>query len=77
MKAKHFRSVTIAVAGALASASLEPIGVKQLWHEFLAGMPGVRYTDVLCLVHLLRWVQLHGLTAGDAVPAPVREALVG
>ena len=47
--------------GTLQASGLEPVAVEKLWQDFLAGRPGTRYTDVLCLAHLLHWVKQHGL----------------
>jgi asparagine synthase (glutamine-hydrolysing) len=48
----------------LEAAGLDPAAVGQLWGEYQASVPGVRYTDILCLVHLLCWVRRHGLALG-------------
>jgi asparagine synthase (glutamine-hydrolysing) len=50
---------------ALAAAGFEAPAVEKLWNDFLAGRPGTRYTDVLCLAHLLHWVKRHGLAVAD------------
>jgi asparagine synthase (glutamine-hydrolysing) len=47
----------------LETTRLTPRGVEGIWNAFLAGDPGVRYTDVLSLVHLLHWVRRHQLKA--------------
>jgi len=60
----------------LTAAALEPRAVRRLWQEFLAGRQGVRYTDILCLVHLLRWVSSHGLSAHAATPEVHQHAWV-
>src|SRR5262249_29407891 len=44
---------------ALEAARLESSGVQTLWAAFLGSRPGVRYTDILCLAHLLHWVARH------------------
>jgi asparagine synthase (glutamine-hydrolysing) len=54
---------TLTTRSALEAAGLDPLGVQKLWADFLASQPGTRSTDVLCLVHLLHWVQQHRLTA--------------
>jgi asparagine synthase (glutamine-hydrolysing) len=43
------------------AAGLAPHAVERLWNDFLASQPGVRYTDILALVHLLHWVRQHRL----------------
>jgi asparagine synthase (glutamine-hydrolysing) len=52
----------------LNAVGLSPCGVRRLWSDFLGSGPGVRYTDVLALVHLLYWVRQHRL---EAYPMPV------
>jgi asparagine synthase (glutamine-hydrolysing) len=47
----------------LEAVGLDHIAVQRLWQDFLAARPGVRYTDILCLLHLLRWVRRHRLEA--------------
>jgi asparagine synthase (glutamine-hydrolysing) len=44
---------------AVGAAGLDPAGVQELWQAFLANRPGVRYTDVFCLSHLIHWVRQH------------------
>lgn len=46
----------------VAAAGLNLDGVQLLWQDFLEGHPGVRYTDILSLVHLLCWVTQHRLS---------------
>jgi asparagine synthase (glutamine-hydrolysing) len=46
------------------AAGLDPAGVWRLWQAFLAHEPGVRYTDVFCLCHLIEWVRRHRLALG-------------
>jgi asparagine synthase (glutamine-hydrolysing) len=48
------------------AAGLDAAAVWQLWADFLAARPGVRYSDVLCLLHLLHWVRQHRLAVADA-----------
>jgi len=52
---------TLTNRGALGSAGLNPAGVRNLWDGFLAGQPGIRYTDILALLHLLTWTERHRL----------------
>jgi asparagine synthase (glutamine-hydrolysing) len=52
---------TLAERDVLEAAGLDPAGARALWEGYLAGRPGLRYTDVLCLVNLLAWVKRHGL----------------
>jgi asparagine synthase (glutamine-hydrolysing) len=59
------------------SAGLNPDSVQGLWAAFLRGEPGIRYTDVLCLFHLLRWVSRHGLRLSHEVGCRVKEAVEG
>ncbi|MBS0209199.1 MAG: asparagine synthase (glutamine-hydrolyzing) [Planctomycetes bacterium] len=47
---------------AIHSAGLDAAVVKQLTSDFDQRAPGIRYSDVLALVHLLHWVRRHGLT---------------
>ena len=47
---------------AVRAAGLQPDGVHRLWQGFLAHRPGIRYTDVFCLSHLIHWVRRHRLT---------------
>lgn len=44
------------------AAGLRPGAVAQLWLDYLAGRPGVRYADILCLLHLLHWVRQHRMS---------------
>jgi asparagine synthase (glutamine-hydrolysing) len=53
----------------LQAAGFAPGAVQRLWNDFLASKPGVRYTDILALVHLLYWVRQHGLTVSSTTPA--------
>jgi asparagine synthase (glutamine-hydrolysing) len=53
---------------AVAAAGIDPGEAGKLWHDFLAHRPGIRYTDVLALLHLITWVQRHGLHMEDAPP---------
>ncbi len=50
------------------AAGLDPIGVQKLWQAFLTQRPGVRYTDVFCLSHLIHWVRRHRLTLNPSRP---------
>ena len=43
----------------LEAVGLRAAQVAALWRDFLAGKPGLRYTDVLSLMHLLAWVEKH------------------
>ncbi len=45
------------------ATGLNTEAVQGLWRDFLGKRPGIRYTDVLGLVHLFRWVRRHGLAA--------------
>jgi hypothetical protein len=40
---------------------LDATVVEKLWSSFLQSDPGTRYTDILCLAHLLHWTRQHGL----------------
>jgi asparagine synthase (glutamine-hydrolysing) len=56
---------------ALDAAGLRPGGVRNLWEAFLSSRPGVRYTDILSLAHLLDWVTRHGVEAPTPCPAAI------
>jgi asparagine synthase (glutamine-hydrolysing) len=43
------------------AAGLDPAGVWQLWQAFLERQPGLRYTDVFSLCHLIEWARRHRL----------------
>ncbi len=43
----------------LEAAGLDGKGVRGLWEGFLGSQPGLRYTDVLCLLNLLSWAKRH------------------
>jgi asparagine synthase (glutamine-hydrolysing) len=45
----------------LRAAGLSGCAVEKLWYAFLASKPGVRYTDILAVVHLMFWVRQHRL----------------
>lgn len=45
----------------LKDTGLSSSSVRELWSDFLASRPGVRYTDVLALVHLAHWVRRNRL----------------
>jgi asparagine synthase (glutamine-hydrolysing) len=49
----------LARADVLEAAGLAGPRVHALWADFLARRPGVRYTDILCFVHLVAWVARH------------------
>jgi asparagine synthase (glutamine-hydrolysing) len=51
------------------AAGFDSGAVKKLWNDFCASKPGVRYTDILAVVHLLYWVRQHRLTVLPTVPA--------
>lgn len=59
-------------AAALQAAGLAPRAVRRLWDDYLAGRPGVRYSDVLCVAHLAHWARRHGLRAGGGDGAAAR-----
>jgi asparagine synthase (glutamine-hydrolysing) len=52
----------------LQAAGLSARAVQMLWNGFLTSKPGVRYTDILALLHLLYWVRQHRL---EAWPMPL------
>jgi asparagine synthase (glutamine-hydrolysing) len=60
---------TFADAEAVRNAGLDPAGVQNLWQAFLTHRPGVRYTDVFSLSHLIHWVRRHRLAVVAAEPA--------
>jgi asparagine synthase (glutamine-hydrolysing) len=55
-------TATLGDHATLAKAGLNPAGVQAVWDGYLASQPGVRYTDILCLLHLLFWVERHRLS---------------
>ncbi len=59
---------------AVQAAGLNCAAVRQLWSDFLQKRPGLRYTDVLCLLHLLYWVRRHRLAVAEAVPVACERA---
>ena len=59
-------------ADTLHAVGLNAAAVGRLWADYLAGRPGVRYTDVLCLLHLLHWVRRHRLAVHEPLPACAR-----
>jgi asparagine synthase (glutamine-hydrolysing) len=46
----------------LAACGISPEGTERLWQRFCASHPGIRYTDILSLVHLLAWVRRNKLS---------------
>lgn len=52
---------------AVQAAGLEPVAVRRLWHEYLAGNAGIRYSDVLCLLNLVYWVRQNKLIANECL----------
>jgi asparagine synthase (glutamine-hydrolysing) len=61
---------TLLDGAAVGAAGLNPPAVAALWHGFLASQPGLRYTDVLCLAHLVEWVRHNRLTM--ETPSPTK-----
>jgi asparagine synthase (glutamine-hydrolysing) len=61
----------------LSAVALNREAVEQLWLNYLRGKPGLRYTDILSLVHLLNWVGRHRLTLENAGPTPTERVPVG
>jgi asparagine synthase (glutamine-hydrolysing) len=53
----------------LQAAGFVPHAVQRLWNDFLASKPGIRYTDILAVVHLLHWVRQHRLSVSSTTPA--------
>jgi asparagine synthase (glutamine-hydrolysing) len=53
----------------LQAVGFAPGAVQKLWKAFLASKPGLRYTDILALVHLLYWVRQHRLAVSSTTPA--------
>ncbi|HEX4132674.1 MAG TPA: asparagine synthase (glutamine-hydrolyzing) [Pirellulales bacterium] len=53
----------LADRAALRDVAIRPEAVEQLWRDFRESRPGVRYTDILAIVHLLHWVREHRLAA--------------
>lgn len=54
---------------AVQAAGLNGEAVQRLWRDYLWGRPGIRYSDVLCLLHLLYWVRRHKLTVEQSLVA--------
>jgi asparagine synthase (glutamine-hydrolysing) len=54
----------------LEAAGLDVAGVQHLWQSYLSRRPGLRYTDVLCLLNLISFVQRNHLSL-HKMPAPV------
>jgi asparagine synthase (glutamine-hydrolysing) len=48
--------------GALEAVGVLPQAAEELWNDYLAHRPGIRYTDILCLVNLMTWVRQHNLS---------------
>jgi asparagine synthase (glutamine-hydrolysing) len=59
-------TATLTDREALEAAGLNAAAAKALWDGYLARQPGLRYTDVLCLVNLLAWVKRHRLAVATA-----------
>lgn len=55
-------------ASAAAAAGLNGQSVRRLWEDYLERKPGIRYTDVLSLAHLLHWVRRHRLLLATTMP---------
>ena len=53
----------------LKAVGFTPGAVQRLWNDFLASKPGIRYTDILALVHLLYWARQHRLAVSSTTPA--------
>jgi asparagine synthase (glutamine-hydrolysing) len=49
-------------AEALQAVGLNQAATWDFWNRFLAADPGIRYTDILCLLNLLYWTRRHRLT---------------
>jgi len=56
---------TLLDSAAVGAAGLNPPAVAALWQGFLSCQPGLRYTDILCLSHLVEWVRHNRLTSAD------------
>lgn len=59
---KDFCASLLLDAAAVQGAGLNKKAVAQLWSDYLAHRPGLRYTDVLSLLHLVYWARRHRLT---------------
>lgn len=59
----------------LMAAGLAPQAVRSLWRGFLAHAPGIRYADILALLHLTTWVRRHGLSLPSPAHASATETL--
>jgi asparagine synthase (glutamine-hydrolysing) len=47
---------------ALHDTGLDELEVQRLWKDFRRGQAGIRYTDILALIHLLHWARRHRLS---------------
>lgn len=52
----------------LAATGLDGAALQLLWSDYQNHHPGVRYTDILCLTHLLYWAQEHRLSLSHNSP---------
>jgi asparagine synthase (glutamine-hydrolysing) len=57
-------TATLTNSAALTAAGLDPTAVSLLWGDYLAAKPGLRYTDILALLHLVDWVQRNRFSLG-------------
>ena len=54
-------AATLSNSSAVAAIGLNPKAVLRLWYDYRARRPGVRYSDILSLVHLVEWASAHAL----------------
>lgn len=57
---------------AVLAAGLDREAVGRLWSDYLANRPGVRYSDVLCVLNLVYWVRHNKLTVDEVMFACAR-----
>ena len=62
-------AATLSDRGSVTDAGLDSGTVAIIWRQFLAGQGGFRYSDILALVHLIRWVREHRLKIPGAQAA--------
>ena len=52
--------------GSLEATGFNEVAVRRLWGEFQRPGSRARYSEILCLIHLMFWVKRHGLGPGDS-----------
>src|SRR5207244_4026234 len=64
---KELVASVIGDAEAVQAAGLNHEAVGRLWRDYLLGRPGIRYSDVLCLLNLVYWVRQNKLTVDECL----------